>query len=81
MPYLELLSPSGDIWTYGESQADNCIQGAAVDFARVVTQTRNVADTELNVVGDGAASWMSKAQCFAGGANPPPEQGSRFKAV
>ena len=81
MPYLELVSPSGDIWTYGESQADNCIRGAAVDFARVVTQTRNVADTELNVVGDGAASWMSKAQCFAGGANPPPEQGSRFKAV
>ena len=45
-----------------------------------MTQTRNIGDTSLHVVGDPASDWMSKAQCFAGGANPPPEKGSRFKA-
>jgi hypothetical protein len=77
---VSLVSPSGEVWTYGESQQSNFIQGDAVEFAQVVTQTRNIGDTSLHVVGDPASDWMSKAQCFAGGANPPPEKGSRFKA-
>lgn len=81
MPYVELIAPSGEIWTYGELQEDNVVRGAAVDFARVVTQTRNVADTGLTVMGDPAETWMSKAQCFAGAANPPPSKGSRFKVA
>ena len=80
MPSVSLVSPSGEVWTYGESQQSNFIQGDAVEFAQVVTQTRNIGDTSLNVVGDPASDWMSKAQCFAGGANPPPKKGSRFKA-
>ena len=80
IPFVSLVSPSGEVWTYGESQQSNFIQGDAVEFARVVTQTRNIGDTSLHVVGDPASDWMSKAQCFAGGANPPPEKGSRFKA-
>ena len=80
MPLVELTSPSGALWTYGEPQDGNVIRGEAVEFAQVVTQTRNVADTRLTVVGDCASRWMQNAQCFAGGANPPPPQGSRFKA-
>ena len=80
MPFVSLVSPSGEVWTYGESQQRNFTQGDAVEFAQVVTQTRNIADTGLTVVGDPASAWMSKAQCFAGGANAPPERGSRFKA-
>ena len=80
MPFVSLVSPGREVWTYGESQQGNFIQGDAVEFAQVVTQTRNIGDTSLTVVGNAASGWMSKAQCFAGGANSPPEKGSRFKA-
>jgi uncharacterized protein (TIGR03084 family) len=80
MPFVSLAAPSGELWTYGEAQQSSFIQGDAVEFAQVVTQTRNIGDTGLSVVGEPASEWMSKAQCFAGGANPPPEKGSRFKA-
>ncbi len=80
MPNVSLVSPSGELWAYGESQHSNFIQGDAVEFAQVVTQTRNIADTSLTVIGDPAKDWMSKAQCFAGGASPPPAKGSRFRA-
>lgn len=79
MPYVELIAPSGALWTYGDPQKNNVIRGDAADFARVVTQTRNVADTGLTVIGSPAETWMSKAQCFAGAASPPPAKGSRFK--
>ena len=60
MPFVSLVSPSGEVWTYGESQQSNFIQGDAVEFAQVVTQTRNIGDTSLNVVGDPATDWMSR---------------------
>lgn len=79
LPRLTLQAPSGELWTFGDADAGDCIEGSAVDFARVVTQTRNVADTELKVSGDAAAAWMASAQCFAGGPNPPPPPGARHK--
>ena len=50
----------------------------AVEFAQVVTQTRNIADTSLEVNGEVAREWMSIAQCFAGRKVMPPEVGTRF---
>lgn len=78
LPRLELTAPSGAVWTYGDDPA-NTIRGRAVDFARVVTQTRNVADTGLRVDGPVATEWMSIAQCFAGGAELPPSRGTRHR--
>ena len=82
MPFLSLTLPSGELLEFGDpSQADEeggSIQGDAVEFAQVVTQTRNIADTELLVRGDVANQWMAIAQCFAGGAVAPPVAGSRF---
>lgn len=78
MPRLELTSPSGALWTYGEA-GENRIRGTAVDFARVATQTRAVADTDLVVEGPIAEQWMTIVQCFAGMPSPPPEPGTRFK--
>ena len=77
MPHLTLIAPSGAVWTFGEPSETETITGQAVDFARVVTQTRNVADTTLQVVGPVATAWMTHAQCFAGPANEPPAPGSR----
>ncbi len=71
--YVELTSPSGATWTYGEPAADNRIKGSAGDFCRVVTQRRHVADTNLEITGPSAKDWMRVAQAFAG----PPGEGRR----
>ena len=79
MPYLLLIAPSGAIWTYGEESETERISGLAEHFCQVVTQTRNVADTDLIVTGAAAQDWMSKAQCFAGAPETPPAPGARFR--
>ena len=80
VPALHLTAPSGDVWTWNADETANRITGKAVDFAQVVTQVRNVADTSLDVEGPIATEWMSMAQCFAGAPETPPAPGSRHKA-
>lgn len=77
VPFLRLIAPSGEIWEYGEASDEERIDGLAEEFCQVVTQVRNIADTSLEVTGDNAANWMSKAQCFAGPPEPPPPPGTR----
>lgn len=77
MPHLVLTAPSGETWTYGEPSDIEVISGAAEEFCQVITQTRNIADTSLEVTGAIATDWMSKAQCFAGPPQPPPAPGTR----
>lgn len=79
-PYVKLTAPSGEIWTWNERQSENTIEGSAVEFSQVVTQCRNISDTNLVATGETAAEWMANAQCFAGGAETPPAQGTRFKS-
>jgi uncharacterized protein (TIGR03084 family) len=81
MPFVRLTAPSGELWTYGEDDGVNRIEGSATEFCQVVTQTRNIKDTALNVTGPVALDWMSKAQCFAGGRNDPPAPGTRYRAT
>ena len=77
LPYLALTSPSNETWEFGTPSETNKIVGLAEEFCQVVTQTRNVADTALDVTGDIAKDWMSKAQCFAGPPETPPARGTR----
>ena len=79
-PFVRLTGPSGAIWEWNDAQDDNKVEGAATEFCQVVTQTRNIADTALNVTGDPATRWMSQAQCFAGAPETPPAKGARHKA-
>jgi uncharacterized protein (TIGR03084 family) len=76
-PRVQLVSPSGALWVWNDPDPECLVEGTAVDFCRVVTQTRNIADTRLKVVGDVARTWMSIAQCFAGRPEEPPAPGSR----
>jgi uncharacterized protein (TIGR03084 family) len=76
-PHVRLVAPSGEIWEWNEASQSECVRGDAVDFCQVVTQVRNVADTQLEVSGPVATQWMSIAQCFAGGPVDPPKAGSR----
>ena len=63
---VQLTSPSGASWVFGEESATDYISGSATDFCRVVTQRRHLTDTSLVVSGPAAKEWMSIAQAFAG---------------
>ncbi len=77
-PFVRLTAPSGATWEWNDPQEDHSVEGSAVEFAQVVTQVRNVADTNLATKGENAARWMSMAQCFAGRPEDPPAPGTRF---
>ena len=81
VPHVRLTAPSGACWSWNESNSDDCIAGSATAFCQVVTQTRNVADTDLTVTGEIAQRWMANAQCFAGPPELPPEPGTRTVAT
>ncbi|HIF63212.1 MAG TPA: TIGR03084 family protein [Deltaproteobacteria bacterium] len=80
-PYVRLASPSGETWEFNDPATPDHVEGDAVDFCRVVTQTRNVADTSLVVTGDTATHWMQIVQCFAGPPEDPPATGTRHAAA
>jgi uncharacterized protein (TIGR03084 family) len=80
-PHVRLTAPSGAIWTWNDPAPDNAVSGDALAFCQVVAQTRNIADTNLQVTGEPAAIWMSLAQCFAGPPVDPPAPGTRRVAA
>lgn len=78
-PTIRLTPPFGETWEWHASTSDS-VEGNAIEFCQVVTQTRNVADTSLAVRGETATHWMSIVQCFAGPPETPPSPGTRFPA-
>lgn len=66
-----VTAPDGTVWSFGEADATDRIEGPAIDFALVVTQRRHLADADLVVAGPAATRWMEIAQAFAG----PPGEG------
>lgn len=62
---LDLTSPSGQPWTWGDENARNVVRGSAEDFCLVVTQRRHLDDTAL-VTGELGRHWLLRAQAFAG---------------
>jgi uncharacterized protein (TIGR03084 family) len=68
---VDLVAPDGSTWSFGDAGAVDRVRGPALDFALVVTQRRNLADTDLVVEGPVAGEWMGIAQAFAG----PPGEG------
>jgi uncharacterized protein (TIGR03084 family) len=79
-PFVRLTAPSGAVWEWNDPASPASVEGGAVAFCQVVTQVRNVADTELQVSGDAAERWMRIAQCFAGPPETPPAPGARHMA-
>jgi uncharacterized protein (TIGR03084 family) len=70
---VELIGPSGDMWSWGPKEAQDKVKGPAEDFCLVVVQRRHVADTDLIINGETARQWMSLAQAYAG----PPTEGRK----
>ena len=79
-PYVHLSAPSGASWAWHEPSATSRIEGSASEFCQVVTQVRNIADTQLKVTGETAQRWMAIAQCFAGPPEHPPTPGTRHQS-
>ena len=79
-PFINLATPFGETWTWNTPSADEAVAGDAFAFCQVVTQTRNAADTDLQITGPTARHWMSIVQCFAGPPETPPAPGSRHRA-
>ena len=67
---VELTSPSGETWVFGDLTTD-VVRGSALGFCLAVTQRRHRADVDLVIEGDLAEDWMAIAQAFAG----PPTDG------
>jgi uncharacterized protein (TIGR03084 family) len=68
---VELTGPGGQCWIWGPAGAGNLVAGDAEEFCLVVTQRRNVADTDLEVRGPVATEWIAIAQAFAGRPTDP----------
>lgn len=63
---IDLVSPSGEQWTWGPEDAAQTVTGSAYDFCLLVTQRVHRDDTDLVAVGEDAEQWLRIAQAFAG---------------
>jgi uncharacterized protein (TIGR03084 family) len=63
---IDLVAPSGDVWSWGPEDAAQTVTGSAWDFCLLVTQRVHRDDTDLVATGDEAEHWLRIAQAFAG---------------
>ena len=63
---IDLVSPSGDVWSWGPEDATQTLTGTAGDFCRLATQRVHRDDTDLVATGADAEHWLTIAQAFAG---------------
>ncbi|MGW6788029.1 TIGR03084 family metal-binding protein [Streptomyces chartreusis] len=74
---IELVAPSGELWTYGPEDASQRVTGPALDFCLLVTQRAHRSDLALRAEGPDADRWFDIAQVFAG----PPGEGRAPKGA
>jgi uncharacterized protein (TIGR03084 family) len=67
---VELVAPSGELWTWGPADAADRVTGPAIDFCLLVTQRRHRADTAVQAAGPASGQWLAIAQAFAGPPGP-----------
>jgi uncharacterized protein (TIGR03084 family) len=67
---VELVAPSGAVWTWGPAEAAQRVTGPALDFCLLVTQRRHPDDLALTAAGPDAERWLGIAQAFAGPPGP-----------
>jgi uncharacterized protein (TIGR03084 family) len=67
---VELVAPSGELWTWGPAEADDRVTGPAIDFCLLVTQRRHRDDLAVQAAGPAAGEWLAIAQAFAGPPGP-----------
>lgn len=72
--YVELVGPSGAVWTWGSPDAPERVTGSGYDFALLATRRRHVSDVDVRADGEHAQEWLGIVQAFAGvpGNDPQP---------
>ena len=70
---VELVAPSGELWTWGPEDAEQRVTGSAWDFALLATRRRHRSDVDVVAVGAEADHWLDIAQTFAGGPGNDPK--------
>lgn len=63
---IDLVAPSGEVWTYGPADAAQTLTGSAYDFCLLVTQRAHRDDLDLVATGADVDRWLDIAQAFAG---------------
>ncbi len=75
---VELILPSGKLWSYGPEDAPEVIRGSASEFCRVAVRRLHYKDTKLKAQGQEAKRFLEIAQTYAGlpGSGRSPKVGS-----
>ncbi|MCW2755200.1 MAG: wyosine base formation protein [Marmoricola sp.] len=63
---IDLVSPSGEQWSWGPEDAAQTLTGSAYDFCLLVTQRAHRDDLDLVATGPDVDRWLDIAQAFAG---------------
>ncbi len=63
---VELVSPSGQLWTWGPAEAADRVAGSGWDFALLATRRRHRDDVQVVATGEHADHWLDIVQTFAG---------------
>lgn len=63
---VELILPSGKLWSYGPEDAPEVIRGSASEFCRVAVRRLHYKDTNLKAQGQEAQRFLEIAQTYAG---------------
>ena len=63
---IDLVAPSGEVWSYGPEDAAQTLTGSAYDFCLLVTQRAHRDDLDLVGTGPDVDRWLGIAQAFAG---------------
>jgi len=61
---VELTGPGGEIWAWGPDDAEQRVQGSALDFCLRVTHRRSLTETDLTADGADASTWLEIARVF-----------------
>ncbi|GAA5105866.1 maleylpyruvate isomerase family mycothiol-dependent enzyme [Nocardia iowensis] len=61
----ELVGPNGDLWIFGDGNADSVIRGSAGEFCRVGAQRLKPEDTSLITQGPNAATALQLVRNYA----------------
>ncbi len=63
---VELVAPSGELWTWGGEDAENRVTGDGYDFALLATRRRQRDDVDVQATGPVAEKFLDFVQAFAG---------------
>lgn len=71
---VELVSPSGELWTWGDESAPEKVTGSAWDFGLLAVRRRHRDDVDVQADGPHASEWLGIVQAFAGNPGNDPKR-------